>query len=99
MTPSARVTVRYADAADSAPAVVVRSWRRGDIREMKMSTSSGPKDTMWNWVFMAFDGCKDAALVWLMVTRCTPFLLLQFENNRFADVTGREVLIARRRER
>lgn len=85
-----RVYLRYRGVKDGILAFVVYTWRRGEIPELKMSTSSGPKDTTANQIFMAFQQVKDAQQISLCVARCVPFVIYHI-GCQTCDCTGRPV--------
>jgi hypothetical protein len=82
--------LHYADSEKSVPAHFVRTWKRGEIPEMVMSTSSGPKDYTANRIFLAFQEV-DAKYITMYVARGVPFLLYTLEDGRVIDASGREV--------
>ena len=92
--PAARKLIGYAEGGEPAPAYFVRTWKRGEIPEMVMSTSSGPKDYTCNRIFLAFQQVG-AKYITMYVARGVPFLLYTLEDGRVIDASGREVAALR----
>lgn len=75
---------------------LIRSWERGAIKEPVMSTSSGPKDYICNYIWSIFDGCPAVSRVLLLrgqYTQSIPFLLVMNDAGEVCDMAGKEVVI------
>jgi hypothetical protein len=89
--------VRYADAERGLDVTFIASWKRGDISEMVMSASSGPKDYIKNRIFAVFDG--NAAIEEVAMVRGSgPVFLLVRAGAAWFDVSGRPVVIQRQQQ-
>ena len=97
-----RVAYR-ADPAVTITVNLIRSWERGEIQEMAMSGSSGPKDYTRNHIFSIFERYPRVMRV-LMVRGeysqigadkrlSAPFLLVLDGFGRYFDMAGKEVVI------
>lgn len=86
------VKIRYAR-GDSAFLTVrlIASWNREDVNYAKMSSSSGPKDYIWNDVYSLFQRNPKIDRVVMVRASGPPFFLLEAEHAWF-DVTGKQIV-------
>ena len=88
------MTVAYADSPEkSAKAALVHEWQRGDIPQMIMSASSGPKDYVKNMIFLAFESRPEIAAVRMLILNGKPFCLFRVGEN-WHDCTGKQVVVS-----
>ena len=85
--------VNYTGSEKQIVASVIHEWMRGEIPEMVMSGSSGPKDMLKNRIFLAFEGHPEIERIRWMVgqyKQSTPFMLFLVSGAWF-DCTSKQV--------
>ncbi|MCC6301789.1 MAG: hypothetical protein IT489_03195 [Gammaproteobacteria bacterium] len=87
-----RWTVRHPGDPRSLTVDVICAWDRGDIPEMVMSNSSGPKDYLKNVIYSAFASCSAIETIAMVRSRGPLFLLLRTGSD-WRDVTARPVTV------
>jgi hypothetical protein len=89
---SEAVTVRVQESGKVLRLLPVRTWKRGDLTHMVMSTSSGPKDYLRNQIFAAFESDANIRAIALFVSAGVPVVLIQ-RGEQWADVSGAAVQV------
>lgn len=83
--------LHYAGSAVSLSVSLITTWERGEIPELVMSTSSGPKDYLKNAVWLLFNSHPQIERVALVRSTRSLFFLMRASGSWF-DVTGKPVV-------
>ena len=92
-----KATIRYADSKDGKSLAVrlIAKWDRGDIPELIMSPSSGPKDYIKNQIFSLFESRPTINRVAMVRASGPPFLLVRDQENCWYDSSGKQIVTAK----
>jgi hypothetical protein len=86
----ADIRIRYVDKPETVlPVRLLHTWHRGDIPAVKMSNSSGAKETMNNTIYTMFD--RDGAIDAISMVRASgpPILIIRKGETYYDVASGR----------
>jgi hypothetical protein len=95
---SSPLRIQYAEGGPLLEVRAIAAWDRG-FMDAPVGSSSGPKDYIKNDIWSIFQAQPEVNRVVMVRASGSPFLLIRSTDNRWYDVTGKQVIVAKLTER